>query len=286
MGHAHIIARKRSGTQVAGTQLGWLARERPNRALLLSAASRIAALLPAVAGRILWKAAPAEREGQAAATLVGQPAPQGGATVRTPGRYSGRMAWIVLILACGDSQTMAPPAPLYGSLRVTNATSGPLIPGPSDFQIRVDSGRLFLTRPDSVLTLDSIEAGSHAATISLLRPQCTVPDSSVAISILAADTADVQFAVSCQVIWGFLAVGLPATGPNQPGLLTITFDGTPIGGASPNTAGLGFPYVSAGTHAIGLTGAAGNCALAEPNPQNVLIPLDDTVHVTFTLTCS
>jgi hypothetical protein len=191
----------------------------------------------------------------------------------------------VLTLACHDSND--PPArPQYGAIRVSNTTSGPLIPGPPYFNIMVDSGVRRILRFDSVLTVDSILTGAHQTELLLLRSQCSVPDSIRPATVVAAETTTVDFAVSCAVNWGFLQVGLPTTGPNQPGLLTVTFDGATLGGASPNTVGLGFPYVLAGAHSVGLLGAGANCTIAEANPQDVVIPLDDTLHIDFTLTCS
>lgn len=191
----------------------------------------------------------------------------------------------VLTAACGGSQPTHPD-PQFGVLRVTNTTAGPVTPpGPPYFNVRVDGGNRLLLRVDTLLTIPSVEAGQRTVTIDLLRSHCTVPATSVAANIFAAETTTVQFQVSCQVNWGFLAVALPTSGPNQPDLLSIAFDGVAIGGASPNTAGLSFPYVSAGPHTIGLIGAGGNCSVAESNPQNVVIPLNDTLHVTFTLTC-
>jgi hypothetical protein len=199
----------------------------------------------------------------------------------------GTIAIVVLTLGCGDSQPITPPDPQFGALRISNTTAGPVTPpGPPYFNIRVDSGNPLILHLDTLLTVDSVEAGTHTTSINLLRSYCTVPDTSIAASVVAAETTTVHFDVSCQVNWGFLAVALPTSGPNQPNLLLITFDGSAIGGASPNTVGLGFPFVLAGSHTIGLTGAGGNCSVAESNPQNVVIPLGDTLHVTFTLTCS
>ncbi|HEV8124880.1 MAG TPA: hypothetical protein VGP80_11580 [Gemmatimonadales bacterium] len=187
-------------------------------------------------------------------------------------------------LACHDSQSNDPPE--FGSIQVSNTTTGPLIPGPFYFHVVLDGAIPRILRTDSILTIDSVPAGTHSTDISLLRSQCSVPDSSIATNVVADDTTAVQFNVSCAVNWGFLAVGLPTSGPNQPSPLIITFDGVAIGGADPNTAGLGFPYVPAGAHSIGLTGAGANCLVAESNPQDVVIPLDDTLHINFTLTCS
>jgi hypothetical protein len=150
----------------------------------------------------------------------------------------------------------------------------------------LDTGAARLLVLDSTVTFPDLASGPLTVHADLLRPQCTAPATTVPVTIPPGDTARLHFAITCHIIWGFLAVALPTTGPNQPSLLTVTLDGQARGGASPNTAGLGFPFITAGTHSIGLTGYAANCQLAEPNPQVATVPLDDTLRVTFTLACS
>jgi hypothetical protein len=200
-------------------------------------------------------------------------------------RRSAAIGMTAFGLACADTPATAPPAG-HGAIRISNTTTGPLIPGPGYFHVAVDSASPLVLFHDSVRIVDPVAVGPHRLTLDLLRPQCAVGDTSPSVSVQSGDTATVDFHVTCQNIYGVLRVDLPTSGPDQPSTLTVTLDGSAIGGASPNTAGLGFPYVTAGPHAVGVQGAGSNCAIAEPNPQDVTVPLGDSVLVTFTLTCT
>jgi hypothetical protein len=171
-----------------------------------------------------------------------------------------------------------------GTLVVSNTTTGPPYPGPSDIELELSPTRFVSLRLNSSVTIDSLPPGPLSLAVDLGRPHCTIPHNPVDIVIPAADTARVDLAITCAS--GTLWVGLPTTGPNQPSLLIITMDGAGLGGAAPNTVGLGFASVAAGPHNIGLTGFDSHCTLSEPNPQPVVVPADDSVRITFTLTCS
>ncbi len=192
---------------------------------------------------------------------------------------------VCVAAACGDSP--GEPETTVGTLRVTNTATGPIAPGPDYFSLQAGPTE-FVGSVDfnSTVVIDSLPTGPLSLDVDLGRSHCTVPTDPVTVAISAADTATVHLAITCVVNWGHLEVGLPATGPDQPALLTITLDGVAIGGAAPNTAGLGFPFIPAGAHEIGLLGLGTNCVAAEPNPQTVNIPLDDTVRIAFTITCT
>jgi hypothetical protein len=199
------------------------------------------------------------------------------------------IAMVVAAAAACDDAAIAPAKPGFGQLRIVTSEIGSvpvLPPGPEYYRFRLDGRSIGIVHIDSTKVVDSLAAGTHFVAIDLERTHCSVPNDSVAAIVAPAETTTVRFDISCHVNWGHLQVALPTTGPNQPNLLVVSFDGEPRGGASPNTAGLGFPYVPAGTHAIGLSGYGANCALAESNPQNVLIPPGETLQVTFTLTCN
>jgi hypothetical protein len=189
----------------------------------------------------------------------------------------------LVLTGCSDSSS-APRPP--GTLVISNTATGPVLPGPDYIHIRLDTGLPIALRVDSTLTIADVAAGPLTVHADLLRPQCSVPTADVPITVSPTDTARLHFSITCHVIWGVVVVALPTSGLNQPSALYVSIDGHTVGGASPNTTGLGFPYITAGSRSIGLSGFGGNCALAEPNPQTVLVPLNDTIHVTFSLDCS
>jgi hypothetical protein len=191
-------------------------------------------------------------------------------------------------LACDDAPVASAPvvpAP-FGALRVTNAATGPIYPGSEYIHLQLGPTQTVSQLLNSSLTIDSLAPGPVSLAVDLQRSQCIIPQNPIPVVIPNADTARVDLVITCVVTWGTLGVELPTSGPNQPSLLTVTLDGANIGGASPNTAGLAFPYIPAGSHVVGVTGLGANCAVAEPNPQTVVVPLDDTVQVTFTITCA
>jgi hypothetical protein len=206
---------------------------------------------------------------------VGQPFPRWRWLVRA------ELALVAALAGCSDQgSTQA-----LGALVVTDSATGPVTPGPGYLHVSLGAGSPRVLWLDSSVTFADLAPGLVTLHADLLRPQCTAP-LSIPVTVTSADTARVHLAISCQVIWGVLSVALPTTGPGQPSLLTVAVDGQPVGGASPNTVGLQFPFVTAGPRSIGLSGYGANCTVAEPNPQMVTVPLDDTLHVTFTLTCS
>lgn len=175
----------------------------------------------------------------------------------------------------------------HGQARITTSITGPAIPpGPPYFRFLVDGQSLGLVNIDSSLVVDSLEEGKHSASIQLLRTHCTAAQDPIEFTVRPQKTTQVRFDIVCQVNWGHLQVALPTAGTNQPDILFVLLDGNRIGGAAPNTVGLGFPFLPAGSHTVGLEGYGSNCSVADPNPRNVVIPIGDTLRVRFTVACS
>ena len=118
--------------------------------------------------------------------------------------------------------------------------------------------------------------------------------SMLAVLVLAAVTAacgsDAHVAsaptpTANPVATGTLQVKISGGGSLAPSGFTVTVDGTTTQTAQ-NDGMIVFSNLSAGSHAVALSGLAENCRAEGGNPRTVDIPANGTATVEFELVCS
>jgi hypothetical protein len=187
----------------------------------------------------------------------------------------------VLSAACtGDAV-----GPISGALRVTAFVTGPGA-DPDGFLVVLDrSVRRPLTIGASVL-LDAIAPGDHDVALEGLGPNCAVEGSAEqVVGILAGDTSQAAFEVSCQVAGATLRVNAQTTGDDlDPDGYDVLLDGEPESGVEPD--GVTLFGVPAGTHTVTLGGVNPNCNVADPTSQTVSLSIGGLAGLQFEIQCS
>lgn len=198
-----------------------------------------------------------------------------------PRRWSARASLLLgvivgmLLMACDDDPT----APKTGSLKVSVETVG----GDFDqdgYSLVVGSGQP-MTVSSGTIVLENISAGAHVLTLSGLADNCTLAGTpSRSITVPSGGTADVKFAVTCDVTG--IEITTRTTGPDQPpgGYVVET------GGRLDAIAATGNVVVgrlAPGTYTVSLR-VADNCSVTL-GPSTVNVSYRAVTQVTFEITC-
>jgi hypothetical protein len=96
---------------------------------------------------------------------------------------------------------------LTGSIKVTTQTTGADL-DPDGYQVNVDGGAPGDIGINSDQTFSGVSAGDHSVTLSGLASNCQVSGSNTqTASVVAGNTFDVPFTISCAAISG--SIGRP-----------------------------------------------------------------------------
>ena len=189
----------------------------------------------------------------------------------------------LLALACGGEGGTDVVLP---SLRVTTATSGVEIDA-DGYGVSIDGRAAQPIGVNSTLTADALTDGQHSVELSGLATNCSVQgDNPQPVSVVAGATATAAFVIICGAGTGSLQVAIATTGTGtDPDGFALVLDGSSAGaiGASSTTTLGG---ISAGAHAIELTGLAVNCQVLGENPRQVMVAAGGTAQVEFAVTCT
>jgi hypothetical protein len=201
---------------------------------------------------------------------------------RSAARVLAFAAISLLWQACSGEDITTPPT--TGEIRVTTSTSG-ADPDPDGYSVTLDTlpGVAIGTNASVVLTTDP---GDHTVELEGLAPNCGVADgASRSVAVVAGDTADVSFAVSCSDTAGGLRVVVTTTGdlPDDSYLLSLD-QGTPQPIAA--NGDLTLTALTPGDHQLELSDISQNCAVAGTNPRAVTITAGNLVEVSFEIRCS
>ena len=189
--------------------------------------------------------------------------------------------------ACGD-----PPGPssvdLVGATgaRVRVTTTG-LDINPNGYRVAVDGSERGAIAANGT-TLIQLDPGPRTIALTGLTPNCELVNSgSRTVDIVAAEVAQVEFAVACAATSGVIRVVLSASEFGARALFGAMVDGgTPIPATQSLPAYLG--GVRAGDHIVSLRAPAGCSVDSASQPATVTAGglVRDTVEVSFSVTCA
>jgi hypothetical protein len=193
---------------------------------------------------------------------------------------SGATAAITFIVACSATT---------GTIEVVTATSGPGA-DPDGFALMLDGADRGLIAVSATATLGSLPAGVHTLGLTGLAANCqTTGANPVSVNVIAGQTAQVSFAVTCvqpPPNTGTLELTTATTGnPVDPDGYSVSLDGGSAQSIGTN-ASLSLPGIGAGSHGVLLGGLATNCRAVGQNPRNVSIAQGQTSTVRFTVACT
>ena len=191
-----------------------------------------------------------------------------------------------------DPNAPPPPPGPTGTVRVTATTTGPL--PPLTYGVSVDpcdpvyacSGRDI--DPIGSVSIQ-LHPGSYTIALTNVPANCTLAQHSVTATVVVNQTVNVSFAVSCVVVrGGSIRITAPTTGalPRSPydaivnpcDLLHPCSTGVPAGGT-------GTIVQVPGNYTVSLSNVPATCTVAEPRTVAVTVTADQTLNVSFSVTC-
>ena len=209
----------------------------------------------------------------------------GGANPRSVSLIAGVVAATSFSVSC----TAPPPPPTTGNLTVTTSTSGSNL-DTDGYTLTLDGGTTRSIGVNGSVTFSGLSAGRHTVAISGVASNCSVSGgTSRTVSVPAGGTASTSFSVSCAApppTTGNLTVSTSTTGSNLPsGGYTVTVDGGASQSIGTNSS-VTFTGLSAGSHAVALSGVPSNCSVSGGTSQTVSVPAGGTASTSFSVTCA
>ena len=184
----------------------------------------------------------------------------------------------LMVHACGGSTE-----PSTGILRVALTTAGAGLDD-DGVTVEVDDREARALASGSLDFL--LNPGSHTVRLTGVAPNCSLDGpASRTVTMGTADTASIEFALSCTAVFGTLRVLTRTTGPEadiDPSGYTVMVDDQPRLAVGANGSVLfGIP---AGRRAVGIADLAANC-VADGAPRAVDVASGGTITVEFTVVC-
>ena len=191
-----------------------------------------------------------------------------------------------------DPNSPPPPPGPTGTVRVTATTSGPL--PPLKYGLTVDpcdplyacSGRDI--DPTGSVSIQ-LNPGSYVITLTNVPANCTVAQPSLTATVVVNQTVNVSFAVSCVVVrGGSIRITAPTTGalPRSPYEAIVNpCDLVHPCSASMPAGGSGTIVQVPGNYTVSLGNVPSTCTVAEPRSVAVTVTANQTVDVSFSVTC-
>ena len=186
--------------------------------------------------------------------------------------------------ACGDDD---PSDPSETAVTVNVVTSG----SPSDaggYAVSIDAGSPVVIDINGSGTFEDLASGGHTVLLTDVAPNCLVEgDNPRTVDVETGETEETTFDIRCDPDAGAIDVTTTTTGESpDPDGYTVSVDGgedLAIGANSTVT----ITGLSAGDHSVLLGDIASNCSLGGlANPMTVSVEAEETVDVTFTVTCT
>jgi WD40-like Beta Propeller Repeat len=188
-----------------------------------------------------------------------------------------------LPVSCGDGT--GPATAPTGSARVIVTTSGPGVDTTSQYSVSVDGGTGRFIASNGSMTIDGLTAGNHRVALAAIPRNCTADQNPRTVTISANATATVSFAVSCVTPTGYLGINAVTTGADlDPDGYAMSIDNQATHSLGVNAAVV-IANLAVGSHSVALSGVAGNCTVAGPNPAPATVGNGDTTRITFSITC-
>jgi hypothetical protein len=204
-------------------------------------------------------------------------------------RFSSRQVLAALLLGplaagCNSSDNLTVP-PTTGTLSITTTTTG-AEPDADGYLVGVDIAPPQTIGASATVQVENVEMGAHTVQLSGIAPNCAAANNPRSVTVAGGEMATVAFAVTCGATTGGVAVTVATSGPSPDADgYTLTLDGADRGPVAASGS-VTLDGLSAGAHAIGLSGIAANCQLQGDNPQTVTTAAGASAPVAFTVVCA
>jgi hypothetical protein len=179
--------------------------------------------------------------------------------------------------------------PSGGNVAVVTATTG-TGSDPDGFSLLVDGTDRGPIGVSSSMSLAGLPPGAHTLGLTGLAANCqVVGDNPRTVSIVAGQTVQVDFSISCTApgpTAGTLQVTTSTGGADQDtDGYTVTVDGGTAQPIGPNAA-IALNNISPSAHTVQLRGMATNCSVSGANPARVTVPAGASATAAFVITCT
>ena len=176
--------------------------------------------------------------------------------------------------------------PLEGTISLTATTTGD-DQDPDGYTVSIDGGGGQAVPVNGTIVLSNVPAGDRSLQLSGIAPNCSVTTPNpLVVTVPFADTVAAAFDLTCSAVVGDVDITTTTSGSQvDPDGYMVTVEGQSPQ-AIGNNAMITVTGVSAGDRTVTLSDVAGNCSVAEPNPQTVTVPDGGSVNATFTVTCA
>jgi hypothetical protein len=178
-----------------------------------------------------------------------------------------------------------------GELAVTTVTNGSDL-DPNGYLVVMDATLERGIDPNETIRFSGLGVGDHWVGLDGVAANCAViGDNPRIVTVSGAAVVATTFEVSCtgggspEGGTGTLEVSTSTTGADlDPDGYTVTIDGTVSVPLATNGTDSG--ELSAGDHALELSGVAPNCTVTGSNPRTVTVPAGGSAATQFDLTCA
>jgi len=197
-------------------------------------------------------------------------------------------ATLVLATACDDPKSLTPMAdlaPTGGVLAAAVTSTGSDI-DPDGYLVMVDANATTsqAVGPNGLATFTGLADGAHEVGLLGVAANCTVQANNPRAGSVTAAGAT-RFDVGCASL-GNLFVASSTTGVDlDPDGYTVAVDGS-VSQPVVTNGNVTFTGVATGSHAVALSGVAGNCTVSGANPQTGTVSAGGTASLAFSLSCA
>jgi len=197
-------------------------------------------------------------------------------------------ATLGLATACTDPQSPRPQAdllPTGGVLTVAVTTTGSDV-DPDGYTVWVDNSQNQAVAANGLVTFTGLAEGALELSVLGVAANCIVQvNNPRAVTVTAGVAGATQVDVACASN-GSLFVATNTTGVDlDADGYTVTVDGA-VSQPMATNGNVTFTGLATGSHAVALSGVAGNCTLSGANPQTGTVSAGGTASLAFSLSCA
>ncbi|HUP53366.1 MAG TPA: hypothetical protein VM198_12870 [Longimicrobiales bacterium] len=186
------------------------------------------------------------------------------------------------VAACNGDTT---DPPTTGAVQVAVSTTGSDL-DPDGYTVLLAGGSGQAVGVAGTVSFSNVEAGSREISLDGVAANCSVSgDNPVTVTVVAGQTVQAAFAVTCTQILGDLEIVTATTGSDiDSDGFTYSIDGgsAPVIGANATAT----VQLAPGDYSIQLGGVAANCTVSGVNPRTVTVTASTTTTTTFDVSCT
>lgn len=188
----------------------------------------------------------------------------------------------------GYSISCATPPSEAGSLRVVTTTSGTDADA-NGYSFTVDAGTSQPIAVNAEAILSNLAAGEHRVELADLAGNCRLQGTNPrSVTVTAAATTDLRFAITCTPTTGTIRVRVTTSGsPTDPNGYRVTRNEEAPGVPIETNGSVSLTGIAPATHTVALTDLASNCSVTGGSSSRaVTVEAGATSDVTFSVSCT